>query len=84
MFELVEILENNKLYNDADKLQKYIVSNNFMLNKKKITPGKQLNNKIDALSTQMADMKDSVEDSGSDSSEPKIMLDNNQVEFKQK
>jgi hypothetical protein len=43
-----------------------------------------LNNKLDAINTQVLDLKDKMDDADSQGGETKLVLDGNQVEFKEK
>ncbi len=72
------------VYGKADRLEKQIFAANFNLTKKKITPQQQLNNKLDAINTQVLDLKDKMDDADSQGGETKLVLDGNQVEFKEK
>jgi hypothetical protein len=83
-FEYLNKLDQNGMFAKADKLEKQIFAANFNLTKKKITPQQQLNNKLDAINTQVLDLKDKMDDADSQGGETKLVLDGNQVEFKEK
>ena len=84
IFEFVNYLDKKGLYDLADQAEKKIFAANFKLTKKKVTPQQQLNNKLDALNTQIIDMKTQMENSDMAEGDTKIMLDDKQVEFKEK
>ena len=87
MFDKVNYLDSISLYQQADNLEKIILSvNNFTLTKKKINPAQDIKNKLNALQTQMGVLKDSMDDSGGDSGggNTEVMLDDQEVEFKEK
>jgi hypothetical protein len=48
-----------------------------MLTKKKITPNQQINTKLDVINSNVLDLKDTVEETGSDSAEEKKTKEEN-------
>jgi hypothetical protein len=64
MFEEIDILESLGLYKEADDLYKIILSNNFMLTKKKVNPQRRIDRRLDSIDSQLGGITNSLDQNG--------------------
>jgi hypothetical protein len=64
MFEEIDILESLGLYKEADDLYKIILSNNFMLTKKKVNPQRRIDRRLDSIDSQLGGITNSLDENG--------------------
>jgi hypothetical protein len=70
MFDKINKLDNLGMHKQADKLEKTLLAvNNFMLTKKKVTPDQKINTKLDMINSNVADLKNSIEETGGESTD---------------
>jgi hypothetical protein len=84
MFEKANILDKLGLFKEADEFErKIIATNNYLLTKKK-KPLTNINTSLDTLKSQMFDLKEQMEDNSGQGGDTNVVLDNKEVEFKEK
>lgn len=82
IINFLNYLDSQKLFRIADKLQHNYAANNFNPKKiKKPQPAQQILDEIHNIKSQISDLEYNFE-GDSDSTTTKVVLDGNQVEFK--
>ena len=64
MFKEIDILDSLGMYKEADALLKIILSNNFMLTKKKKNPQEKTNRRLDLIDSQLFGINQALENPG--------------------
>jgi hypothetical protein len=63
MFEEIDVLESLGLYKEADDLYQIILANNFMLKKKKVSPERKINRRLDSIDSQLSSLTNNFDES---------------------